>query len=484
MKIPQVSMVCPGAGERYKSSLALMSIAERMTHYGFRVDRDRIRVHADAARERSARFSREFLRRSGLRAEALGKAGAGQTDGVKAYFRKLGAPDVEFDKRTKRPQFNTAALTTWATSYKREKFAPLAALLIGIRKNIKSQEFCRAYECFSRADGRIHFQFNILGTVTGRWTSSTKMRLVEDNQRTTVSCNAQQIPTRVPSFDFGNGPEPLVASLRDIFVPDPGSVLLKADYDQLELRLIAYTYGVKELLRIIDLGDKADAHCFTAAHLFESLKLDPYGLKPSNKQSKEAMAREAAKACAYGASYQMHSARGIYPQLTKTLKSIFPDITERKVAHMAERFFQIYPEILEGQMRQKAAVDNRGYAELSIDGRRLYYPPTMRGYNQALNFPMQGTGGALCNRALLEIDPQLDWNAGCQVRAQVHDELVIQAPYERASEVAALVSKAMARPAQIGTTFAGIPAEADPGLDWGSCKKWSKFALAHPNLLA
>jgi DNA polymerase-1 len=151
---------------------------------------------------------------------------------------------------------------------------------------------------------------------------------------------------------------------------------------------------------------------------------------------------------------------------------------------MAQRFFTIYPEIKSGQLRQKAAVENDGYAELTIDGRRLYYPATMRGFNQALNFPMQGTGGALCNRALLELEPQLDWQGGCQVRVQVHDELLVQAPYARASEVAEKLTAAMSRPAQIGASFAGIPAAADPGLSWGDCKAWNIFCNEHPSLLA
>lgn len=464
--------------------MALMRVAERMTKYGFRVDRKRIEAHRKRASEKASGFTRRFCALSALSPGDLGSAGSGQTDTVKNCFKRLGAPDVEFDKRTKKPQFNTAALTTWATAYKNEKFASLAALLIGIRKNIKSQEFCRAYEQFSRADGRVHFQFNVLGTVTGRWTSSTRMRVVESGRRFNVSANAQQIPTRVPSFNFGNGDDRLVESLRDIFIPDDGCVLLKADYDQLELRLIAYVYGVQELLRIIDLGDKADAHCYSAAHLFSELKLDPYATKPKDKSSVLAKAREAAKACAYGISYQMHSEGGRYPQLAKTLKGIFPTITERQVAVMAERFFKLYPEIKQGQMRQKAAVESKGYAELSIDGRRLYYPATMRGFNQALNFPMQGSGAALCNRAVLELDPKLDWEGGCQIRAQVHDELLVQAPYDKAQSVAQALTEAMSRPAQIGATLAGIPAAADPGLNWGACMSWDSFCTAHPNLIA
>ena len=489
--MPKISMCTPRAKERYDNALSLMRIAEKMTRYGFRVDLAKIAEHRERAMARRDRYQKMFCDMTGLPVAALGAAGEGHTSAIREHFTEtLGAPDVEFDKKTKRPQFNNAALTTYATAYREQSFGPPAAALIGIRKNGRSVSFCDTYRIFaaqSATGDRIHFGFNPLGTVTGRWTSSAKVRI--DGR--THSCNAQQIPSKSPEFIFSGGkPERLVESLRDIFIADDGCVLLKADYDQLELRLIAYVYNVTRLLKCIE--DGKDAHILTASHIFKELGIDPNASKPSKadvsrdpKLKLLAMARDAAKPCAYGISYQMHDVRGEgrYPQLTKTLKGIFPAITERMVAKLAENFFATYPEIKEGQLACKEQVDALGYAELSIDGRRLYYPATMRGYNQRLNFPMQGTGGALCNRALLEIDPQLDWGAGCQVRVQCHDELLVQAPYKYAAEVKNMLEIAMSRKAQIGACYAGIPAAADPGFNWGDCKSWETFCAEHPSLL-
>jgi DNA polymerase I-like protein with 3'-5' exonuclease and polymerase domains len=479
------------ANERYRNALSLMRIAQRMTEHGCLVDREAIKGHNKRALARLNRYTTRFLELTQLPITALGKQGAGQTQAVRDHFFKtLRAPEVEFDKHTKRAQFNSAALSTYATAYKAEAFGPPAAALLGMRKNRKIMEFCKAYALFSAKDGRIHFGFNALGTVTGRWTSSTKLRQVlPDGARKSYSVNAQQIPSKVPEFEFEPGvSEPLVESLRDIFIPDPGCVFLKADYDQLELRLIAYVYGVKALLQVIESG--GDAHMFTAAHLWPEFQLDPHAGKPAkNDTSPQAhlmrQCRDAAKSCAYAISYQMHSTHGPgrYPQLTKTLKAIFPAINERLVAKLAERFFSVYPEIKRGQLSVKDGVDARGYAELSIDGRRLFYPASMRGYNQALNFPMQGTGGALCNRALLELEPQLNWSAGEQVRFQVHDELVVQAPYSTAEKIARMIEAAMGKPAQIGASYVGIPAAADPGLSWKATRPWEMFCIEYPNLI-
>ena len=492
MKLPRVEQPAPRAGERYQNALRLMAVAEKMTRHGWRVDRVRIASHLAQAKMRAEIFKRRFLNLTHLPEKALGPAGAGQTDAVINHFRvTLKAPDVVFDKKTKRPQFNTAALIEYATQYAKAEFGPPAAALIGLRKNIKAMEFCNTYELFAaHNNGRIHFGFNPLGTQTGRWTSSTKLRAwCEDTgKRELYSVNAQQVPSKEPTFDFndGKGPVKLVHSLRDIFIADERCVLLKADYDQLELRLIAYVYGVKKLIEVINNGH--DAHIFTAAHLWPEFKLDPYARKPSKGDTSKAALllaklRDAAKPCAYAISYQAHDPKkdSRYPQLLKQIRTHLPRMTEVGVNILARNFFDTYPEIKNGQLTVMEAIENLGYAELSIDGRRLYYPATPRGFNQALNFPMQGTGGALCNRALLELEPTLVWEMGEQVRAQVHDELVVQAPCDTAHLVAERLEKAMSAPAQIGNTFAGIPAAADPGFNWGTCMGWQDFCALHPH---
>lgn len=489
MQLPARLPVASGAQERYLSKMRLMQVCQKITHYGWRVDSERLEAHISAAENKIKAFTLTFLRETSLQLQDLGAAGTGQTDVVKRFFREtLKAPDVCFDKRTRRPQFNTPSLIEWGQTKDAPYAAPAAALL-GIRKNRKLIDYCQTYLAFAREqNGRIHFQFNPVGTQTGRWTSSTRMRVVTrgpDNEvvsRKTWSANAQQIPKRVPTFDFGdgNGELPLVSSLRDCFLPDSGCVLLVADYDQLELRLIAYVYGVRKLMEA--LSAKQDIHMLTASVLFRE-----HGVKASDTKKTSEMAakcRDAAKPCAYGISYQMHTeGEGRYPTLYKTLKASFPRISERLVGILAQRFFEMYPEIKAGQSGIRREVERTGARVLPIDGRRLYYPSTMRGFNQALNFGMQGTGGVLADRAVLQLDEGLDWVAGEQIRAQVHDELVVQAPYARADRVANLMEEAMSQEATFGAVTASIPAAADPGLDWGSCVSYANFTEAHPGLL-
>ncbi len=468
--VPSIG-VAPRAYERYSQLVRLMEITEKMTLRGWRIHKARLAAHRVNAIERVAKFRHMFLAQTKLKADALGASGSGATNVVRDHFwLTLGAPHVVFDKRTKRPQFSSECLIIYATDFAKEKFGVAAAALYGLRKNQKILEFCKAYERFSLRDGRIHFRFNPAGTQTGRWTSSTKMRVLDaEGKRITYSANVQQVPSKEPVFDFGEGPEKLVDSLRDIFIADENCVLIKADYDALELRLIAYVYGARKLIKWIEEG--RDCHMLNAMGIFKELNLPETAKKVKNAKTEieklANRAREGAKPLAYGVSYQMHDEHGggKYPTLFKTLKKLFPSLTERHANLLAHRFFELHPEIKKGQSAVRDAVRQKGYAELTIDGRRLYYPDTPRGHNQALNFPMQGTGGALINRALIELDAKLNWE-GQEVRAQIHDELVVQAPAREAYKVAKWIEEAMGRPAQIGSTFTGIPAQADVGTNW------------------
>lgn len=486
--IPNVQPA-PRAKERYQNLMKLMTITEKMSQKGWLIDRAKLEAHVAVAQDRVDRFTRMFLAQTGLKSSDLGASASGTTHAVRDWFwLDQGAPHVVFNKLTKKPQFTTETLIIYAQNFGKERFGIAAAALYGLRKNKKILEFCEAYHRFSAADGRIHFSFNPAGTQTGRWTSSTKLRVAhDDGSRTTYSCNAQQVPSKTPSFDFGEGSERLVDSLRDIFIADPGCVLFKCDYEALELRLIAYVYGSKKLIEWIEKGQ--DTHIENAKGIFRELKLpaDAAQTKPALTDMDRIVnaARDAAKPLAYGVSYQMHDpgGHGQYPTLFKTLKKIWPTVTEQQTNKYAERFFELHPEIKNGQAAVRDAIDAKGHTTLSLDGRRLYYPASPRGYNQALNFPMQGTGGALANRALIELDKHLNWN-GEEVRAQVHDELVVQAPYASMERIKALLEECMGAPAQIGETYAGIPAIADPGFNWGSTQKWEKFLAANESTLA
>lgn len=462
----------PNGPARYQQLLQLFGVAKRMSDYGIRVDIRRTKWHLAEARRRAVHFTDLFLHLTKLPKEALGDSGSGTTKAVREYFwNTLGLPPVVFHKRTKVAQFNTASLII----YGKDMAVASAAALYGIRKARTAERFAEAYLAVAEHEGgRIKFGFNPLGTKGERWSSAAKFRWRdEDGEVKEYSLNAQNVPAKEFDYEFEKGTKTkLSLSMRDCFIPDPGCVFLKADYDQLELRLIAYTAGAKKLIDWIDSGK--DTHMENAKGLFLEGKIKDHEgktKKPSNAREADINKfREAAKPCAYAISYQMPSGRGAdkYPDLYKQLKAVFPDLGEPYVNVLVGRFFLLHPEIRGWQGNTAQALANLGRIELRMNGSFLYLPDSPRGRNQALNFQMQSQGGALINRALINIDKGMDWKPnGSAILAMVHDEVDAQAPLWDVGRVRDLIAEEMSAPAQIGETFAGIPAEADPGLHWG-----------------
>lgn len=464
--IPEMQWPIPDGPGRYAHMAQLFGIAERMKQYGIRVDRGRIIEHTRDARARTAIFTRLFLKESKLAQSDLGKAGSGQTDAVKAWFAAQGAPDVVFDKRTKRAQFNAAALTIYAEDFTASPFGPAAAALLGLRKAQTSLKFLEAYLAVSdHHGGRIHFGFNPLGTKGERWSASASWSWTEGGEQREYSLNAQNVPSKSRAFTFAeDGTLPLMVSLRDCFIPDPGCVWIKHDYEALEARLIAYITGARKLIDWIA-ADK-DIHMENARALFVEAKMPADAKK---KDPRWAPFREAAKPCMYALSYQWSRGDGKdkYNDLFKTLKSIFPNTQERYVTVLAERFFKLHPEIRAWQRRTSDSIERSGMIELPQTGRRLYLPPTMRGFNQALNFQMQSGGGALINRAIPAIAALCDWRpAGVGLLAMVHDEVDTSVPQARAAEIELAIADILGAPMDFGGTAAGVPAKGAVGTNW------------------
>ena len=456
----------PRSLERYENLKRYMAISDKMTAIGWRVDRERIREHMRKCRERAEAYSVKFVELSGLKSEALGKAGVGQTQAVKDWFLKTcEAPVLSQHKKTKKAQLNTAALVGYATDYSKTAFGPAAAALYALRKNRKYISYCTAYLALSADDGRVHSNFFPYGTKTGRWTSGARKRLVDNNgQTSTIGCNVQQVPQNEPAFDFGQGLVKLVESLRDCWIADDSCVVGSADFEALELREIAYIFGVTKMISAIDAGE--DVHWTNARALFKELNL-PEVYDEKNKLHKNA--RNGAKSCVYAMSYQYSEPGkdGKYPTLFKALKALFPTITESIVAIMAERFFALYPEIRDGQQAARETIDELGYREVAMSGRRIYYASSMRGYNSGINLTFQSTGAELIGKAILRIEPHCDWRiGGFYILAQVHDELCFNIPTDSVEHCSPIIINSMGAPAQFGSVTASIPAKLKVGHSW------------------
>ncbi len=489
---PQMTFPIDRGPERYQHMLKLYAVARQMTNFGVRVDRRRALWHVAEAKKRAERFRVMFLDETKLPETALGKAGAGQTHAVRDWFWELHqAPKLSFKKKTQppKPQFNSPTLLGYATDFKDQPYARAAAALLGLRAAITAGRFAAAYVAVSeRHGGRIHFGFNPSGTKGERWSSSAQFRWYDaSGELHEYGLNAQNVPSKEPTFEFDPGTHTKLAlSLRDCFIPDPGCVVGKADYDQQELRLIAYNAGAKRLIDWINSG--ADPHMENAKGIMLELKL-PHNSKKSKKAAEPwstqdiiNRAREAAKPCQYAISYQDSTDSrpdrpAQYPELAKTIRKYLPDIKDDLLYRVIiPRFFKLHPEIKAWQWNTRRSLEELGKVTLKSTGAFLYLPDTARGRNQALNYQMQSGGGAIINTAILPIAAGCTWREReSAILFDVHDELDVQAPLHDVNRIKDLVESHMGAPCQIGETFTGIPAAYDPGFNWHNCESYETF---------
>ncbi|RYF43941.1 MAG: hypothetical protein EOO38_18435, partial [Cytophagaceae bacterium] len=375
------------------------------------------------------------------RIKELGKDGQGNE--IKSFFwDSLHLPIVSVDKKTKKPKLDAAALLAYASESENPRAVKAAASLYGYRKAGKTLSFCAEY---ASSLGRIHPSYNVTGTKGSRWSCSKP--------------NIQQLPSKTTLFDFGDGEEVIAASMKDCLVADDGFILVDADWAALELYLQTYIAGAQHLVREIEAD--GDLHIHNARVMFGEKIIPMDATKKTHK-----LYRNTAK-LAFGFAYNIsdHVA-----QVHKTMKGFIPGITEPMCKRMRKAYFDHHSEFPRWQSRTKDSVDNLGYVDTPLLGRRLYLPASTRGYNQALNSQCQITGGDLANLAILELFKTCRWAEGEQIRAQVHDCFVMQTRPEWLGETAKKLVTAMTQPVEIYGLTAKFVAEPASGVDWGNMR--------------
>jgi DNA polymerase-1 len=274
--------------------------------------------------------------------------------------------------------------------------------------------------------GRLHTTFAQTAVATGRLSS--------------LNPNLQNIPIR----------SQVGREIRKGFVADPGYCLIAADYSQIELRLLAHISGDPLMQQAFQEG--ADIHRRTAAQV---LGLDEGGITPDQ--------RRAAKTVNFGVLYGMSAHR-----LSNDLGIPYAD-----AASFIEIYFSTYPGIRGYIDRTLEFGRTHGYVE-TLYGRRRYVPEltaTNRnvreaGERLAYNMPIQGTASDIIKLAMVRLDRELE-ALGARLLLQVHDELLIEVPEDRAGEVAQVTRELMEGAAQLSVPLA---VEAGVGPNWYDAK--------------
>ena len=430
----------PNGLNQFQQYMRLSQIATEMKIAGWRIDTNRLLQHRQSAIERQSRLRAIFTKLACI--EDIGRDG--QTQKVKAYFwETLGVPVVSVDRKTKKPKLDASALLAYATEYDDERIQKSAAALYGYRKAGKTLSFCDEYLATGE---RVHATFNVTGTKGSRWSCTGP--------------NLQQLPSRELLYDFGDGPEAIATSLKDVLIADEGFVLVDADWAALELYLQTYIAKIRKLITCIANG--TDLHMYNARVMFGEKLVPTFATKKTHKAY-----RNAAK-LAFGFAY---NASDSITQVHKTMKGMFPEITEKTVQTLRKRYFAHHPEVPTWQKRSIEKVTRLGYIDTPLMGRRLYLPATMRGFNQSLNSQCQILGGDIANAAIIHLRNNLRWQEGEQIRAQVHDSFVLQTRPEWVEETAAKLVEAMTLPHEVNGVQTKLVAEPGTGYSWGNMKE-------------
>lgn len=316
--------------------------------------------------------------------------------------------EVLFDKlqlKTKKRKKSTSAevLEELASEYE------IAQKLLEYRKfaKLKSTYTDALPTLISSRDNRIHTTYNQTVTTTGRLSSSNP--------------NLQNIPART---EDGN-------KIRSAFIPKDreNSVLLSADYSQIELRLLAHISKDPHLIEAFN--NDVDVHSLTASKVFEV---------PIDQVTKDM--RYKAKAVNFGI---------IYGQSKYGLAKAI-GISNAEADDFINKYFETYPNI---KLYMDATVEEvlrQGYVE-TVFGRRRYLKSELESPNMmirefakraAINQPIQGTAADLMKIAMINFSNELKKNnLKSKMILQVHDELVVETLKSELDEVSALVKKAM-----------------------------------------
>ncbi len=272
--------------------------------------------------------------------------------------------------------------------------------------------------------GRVHTSYNQAVTTTGRLSSSDP--------------NLQNIPIR-----SSEGRE-----IRKAFVAEPGNILIAADYSQIELRLMAHFSGDETLREAFRKGE--DIHAATAA-----------AVNGVPIEDVDGDMRRRAKIINFGILYGM-SAFGLAKQLD----------TERGEAQtFIDAYFSQYRRVrafMDDTLEKSRA---RGYVETLL-GHRVYVPDIHAGNGMhrayaertAINAPLQGSAADIIKVAMIRLHRRLASEVPqAHIILQVHDELVVEAPREKAGEVADTMRRTMESAVSLSVP---LTVDIDQGQSW------------------
>jgi len=283
----------------------------------------------------------------------------------------------------------------------------------------------------SKKTKRVHTSFLLAATNTGRLASSDP--------------NLQNIPIK-----SNEGKE-----IRKAFITDKKNILISADYNQIEMRILADMADVKELKKAFK--NNEDVHSLTASQVFNV---------PINQVNEDL--RRKAKTINFGIIYGI-TQYGLAKQIA---------VSNQEALDFINAYFKKFPEIKDYMNSTIAACRKQGYVT-NIFGRRIH----LRGINDknfsirsfqeraAINAPIQGSAADIIRLAMIKINQLIEEDKKLETKMllQIHDELIFECLEKDKEYTKKTIKEAMASISKSEHHMFSIPLEVNvnSGYNWG-----------------
>jgi uracil-DNA glycosylase family 4 len=418
----------PNGQELLQKKLALLPAAVDMERDGFRRDRERMRHHQELLK-RSARAALQQVQDVALycNMEEFNPRSSPQMHEL--FFRRLGVKPRRFSKITGDPSLDERALTD-LIGHENDIVHALSVAVLRFRKKEALYKFVDEKDLTN--DDRLHAQQKYWAARTFRHSTSPQLHNIPK------PLIAKRKRDRKPYVKQ--------AGLRDTFIPDEdGHWIVCADYDQIELKILACLASDHNLLEIFAKG--GDPHAAAAADLF--------GCKISEVTKNE---RDMAKIAQYEIWYG-----GSEETLWKHIVVEFPGFTLRQAIKAHQAYKALHPvdeyhdESVANAERDKALIAPLSQHHMLIYGQ---VEP-----NKCYNHRVQHTAADLLDEAIPKIRKAFKGKE--RLKTPVHDELVVSTS-RPVSTVKKLI-KCMTKTVVINGHRMKFTAGVKMGPSWGEC---------------
>ena len=333
-------------------------------------------------------------------------------------------------KKTKKGSFATSASVLEDLAFKGNELPKLILEWRQISK-LKNTYSDSLQEHINPNTKRVHTSFLLAATTTGRLASSDP--------------NLQNIPIKTE-----DGKE-----IRKSFVAEKGKILISADYNQIEMRILADLADVKELKKAFK--NNQDIHSLTASQIFNC------DIKKINSDM-----RRKAKAINFGIIYGI-SQYGLAKQIM---------VTNDEAQDFLKSYFLKFPEIKDYMDKTIKFCRKSGFVS-NIFGRRSHITGindknfNVRNFQEraAINAPIQGSASEIMRLAMIRLNKKLEEtrNNDCKILLQIHDELIFEVPKNNEKELIDLIVTEMTsvKDSDLHTFSTPLTVDINSGENWG-----------------